>query len=316
MKYHICCSTDEGYVQHCAVMLCSLLENNKGDTLIVHILTPGLCDETQQRLTEMIRSYNSDCRFHQVDDFKLKGIGGVQIRKVFSNYVPYYKLLLSSIIDEETTIILYLDSDTVINGEITHIFNLDITMYALAAVEDIPIEYEHRMHMSLPYNAEYFNSGVMLVNLGYWRRKEAEEHLLQSAKRERYTFFHDQDALNAVFHSQWLSLHPRLNKFNTYLYLSFPRFLNWKDEFLFKKYPLIIHYAGYLKPWYNIPFIPYKSLYFKYLRLTPWKDCQKSYKISHAVILRLIVYILQRMHLNFIVRRIAIYKYRKDIQTR
>jgi lipopolysaccharide biosynthesis glycosyltransferase len=316
MKYHICCSTDDEYAQHCAVMLCSLLENNSSHVFVIHVLISELQTETQRRLENMIHSYNSECCFYQVDESKLRNIGGLQVENNFSYYAAYFRLLLSSVIDKEISIVLYLDSDIVVNADITHIFELNINRYALAAVEDISAEYTYRMHVSLPYISNGFNSGVMLLNLNYWRENNSEELLLHFVKKNKQVFFYDQDALNAVFHSQWFSLHPIWNRFHTYPYSCSPRFNNWKDEFLFKKHPLIIHYAGYLKPWYNFPLIPYRNLYLKYLRLTPWKNCPKSYKPSHTVILRLIVSILQRMHLNFIARCIAISKYRKDIQTR
>jgi lipopolysaccharide biosynthesis glycosyltransferase len=289
------------------------LKITKKKIFVIHILISDLCDGRKGKLRDIIRSYGSKCIFHRVEESMLQG---VQFRKKFPKYAAYFKLLLSSIIDKECAVVLYLDSDIIVNGEITHIFGMDISEYALAAVEDIPIEYDHRIQLSLPYTVRYFNSGVMLLNLDYWRKIGAEEKLLRFAKRERLVFFHDQDALNAVFCNQWLSLHPRWNRFKTYPYRCFPCFTNWKDEFLFKKHPLIIHYAGYLKPWYNIPFIPYRGLYRKYLRLTPWRDCGKSYKLFREIFLRLTVYILQRMRLHFVVRRIAISKYKKDMQTR
>lgn len=300
MKYPICCITDEDYAQHCGVMLCSLFENNKGKSFVIHILIPNLCNNTKEKLSKIIQSYGAESVFHQVDESKLKG---VQFRKKLPKYAAYFKLIMSSVIDRGTTTILYLDSDVVVNGDITHIFDLDISEYALAAVEDIPIEYDHRMQLSLPYTARYFNSGVMLVNLEYWRKNESEEKLLRFAKRERTVYFHDQDALNVVFRYRWFPLHPVWNRFSMYpYYLCFPRFSSWKDEFLFRKYPLIIHYASYLKPWYKAPFIPYRNVYCKYLELTPWKDCQEWYKPSREILLHLTVYILHRMRLYFILR--------------
>jgi lipopolysaccharide biosynthesis glycosyltransferase len=268
-EYHICCITDDKYAQHCAVMLCSLFEKNKDKIFCIHILTTTLNEDTKQKLSNMVQSYHSTCIFHRVDEAKLKG---VQLRKKVPNYATYFKLLLSSVIDEEINIVLYLDSDIVINGEITPIFELDIDKYALAAVEDAPIEYAHRMQLSLPCDAKYFNAGVMLVNLAYWRKNDSENHLLAFAKKERFVFYHDQDALNVVFQGQWFSLSPIWNKFNMYPWLCIPpRFDRWEDTFLFKKYPIVIHYVG-LRPWFNLPFIPYGKLYRKFLYLTPWKD--------------------------------------------
>jgi lipopolysaccharide biosynthesis glycosyltransferase len=196
----------------------------------------------------------------------------------------------------------------VVNGEITHIFDLDIRKYALAAVEDTPIEYDHRMQLSLPYTAQYFNSGVMLLNLEYWRKNEAEEKLLCFAKQKRVVFFHDQDALNVVFRHQWFALHPRWNKRPMYRVLYPPRFSNWKDEYLFNKYPLIIHYTGYIKPWHSFPFTPYGKLYRKYLRLTIGKDEAKFQKVNFwGACLHLGVWFLHKMRFYFLLRHLGLW---------
>jgi lipopolysaccharide biosynthesis glycosyltransferase len=107
----------------------------------------------------------------------------------------------------------------------------DISKYALAAVKDVPIEYEYRIQVSQPYNSGYFNSDVMLLNLEYWRKNDAEVQLLQYMAENIY---YDQDTLNAVFRDQWFALHPRWNKYHIYPCLYPPRFSNWKDEYLFK----------------------------------------------------------------------------------
>jgi lipopolysaccharide biosynthesis glycosyltransferase len=292
-EYHICCITDDQYAQHCAVMLCSLFENNKGKCFCIHILITELSDDTKRKLSSMIQTYHSICVFHRVDESKLKG---VQLREKAPKYAGYFKLLFSSVLDEQISIVLYLDSDIVINGEITSIFDLDISKYALAAVEDVPIEYAHRMQISLPYDIKYFNSGVMLLNLDYWRKNDSEKHLLDFAKKERYVFYHDQDALNVVFQSHWFSISPVWNKFNMYYPWWYPlRFGRWEDTLLFKKYPIVIHYTGCLKPWFNWPFVPYGKLYRKFLRLTPWKDIKSQNKIKWGGGYGNITYLLSHM---------------------
>jgi lipopolysaccharide biosynthesis glycosyltransferase len=298
-EYHICCITDNAYARHCAVMLCSLFEKNKGSCFCIHILITALNEGTKQKLSNMIESYHSTCMFHHVDETKLQG---VQIGKRVPNYATYFKLLLSSVIDETISIVLYLDSDIVVNGEITPIFDLDIDRYALAAVADVPIEYVHRMQLSLSCDAKYFNAGVMLINLDYWRRNDSEKHLLAFSKKERqdYIFFHDQDALNKIFQDQWFSLSPIWNKFNMYPWFAIPpRFDRGEDAFLFKKHPIVIHYAGYVKPWFNLPFIPYGKLYHKFVPLTPWKDIKFQNKLKLGGVLRIFLYLCRKTPLWF-----------------
>lgn len=50
--YHIVCVSDENYVQHAAVMLCSLFENNRGKQFHVYLFTTGIEANTQERLED------------------------------------------------------------------------------------------------------------------------------------------------------------------------------------------------------------------------------------------------------------------------
>jgi lipopolysaccharide biosynthesis glycosyltransferase len=253
-------------------------------------------------LRSIIEGYGSTCIFHKVDESILDGVrfGG---RKPLP-MVAYYRILLSSIIDDCIPKILYLDSDIVVVNNIVPIFGLEIDNYALAAVEDVPIADKYRMSLSLPYDAKYFNSGVMLINLNYWRKNNSENQLLSFAKRERKVYYYDQDAFNAVFRSQWFSLPRRWNKFSM-CPIDNLTFHDWRDKYEYSKYPMIIHYDTPLKPWLNFPIMPYKRLYYKYLKITPWKDAKSTKCGNYIYVCRILFFyylrfFLKRTHLYFL----------------
>jgi lipopolysaccharide biosynthesis glycosyltransferase len=155
----------------------------------------------------------------------------------------------------------------------------------------------------------------MLLNLDYWRENDSEKHLLDFAKKEREVFFYDQDPLNLVFRGQWFALHPVWNKFNIIPWYNLPpRFDRWEDAFLFKKYPLIIHYAGPLKPWFNFPFVPYRGLYCSFLRKTPWKSVRYPNKLKLRDVLRMLFDVCMITPLGFVPR--GFYKLRKRLYHR
>lgn len=270
MVKHISCATDDNYAQHCGVMLCSLFENNKESEYVVHILMnqDTLSEQNRDKLRQLVEKYHSECIFHHVDGTKLKGVQYRKNRPLTE--AAYYRILYASIFDESIHKIFYLDCDIVVNGKIDEIFDLDISEYGLAAVQDVDMyEDDHRMQMSLPYERCMFCSGVMLINLDYWRENHVEEKLLYYAKKPRHVYLHDQDALNAVFHNKWFRLAPKWNKFNMG-YLEDWQFLTKQDKEEFLHNPIIIHFLV-LKPWFDIPHLKYKELYYKYLDLTEWK---------------------------------------------
>ena len=266
---NICCSTDDNYAQHCAVMLCSLFVNNPTHRFSIHILINSLNEEYKKALTHLAKSYNSEIHFYEVDSSLLIGCKYRVLRPL--SEAAYYRVLLSSIIPSNIDKILYLDCDIVVIGDVCELFEIELDDYPLAAVQE-PVEIceDHRRQLSLPYGESYFNSGVLLINLDYWRKNNSQVNLLEFSKRDRHVYCHDQDALNYVFKKQWYRLPPKWNKSNTAT-LELIDFYHILDKREYIKDARIIHYIDEPKPWYGIYGTRYRKLYEKYLKISGWK---------------------------------------------
>ena len=146
---HIGCSTDDNYVHHACVMLCSLLENNPDDRIVVHLLHEKLTPKNQKAISHLVERYKAEIVFHRVDTTKLAGVKFRKKRPL--SLAAYYRLLLSSRLPQ-TDKILYLDVDMVVLGKIKPLFELYIEPYGVAAVKDVvPCIDEHRVQLSIPY---------------------------------------------------------------------------------------------------------------------------------------------------------------------
>ena len=276
---HICCSTDDNYAQHCGVMLCSLLENNRQARFTVHILIETLLEENRENLNKVVTGYGAICNFHVVNSELLDGVKYRKNRPLTK--AAYYRILMSSIFDSTISNVLYLDADLIVVGDITPLFTIDIDNYALAAPKDLAkLNDERRFQLSIQHGEPYFCSGMMLINLNYWRKNNSEEKLIEFSKRERKVYNHDQDALNAVFHGHWFMLSPKWNRFYPDIYdNSF--FEHKSDKIEFDKNPVIIHFSNYFKPWNKITWVgvkwtKYRNYYNKYLNLTPWQGAVRQ----------------------------------------
>lgn len=274
VRYHVACCTDDNYVQACGVLLCSLFEDNPNSRFHVHILIEEISEKNKQLFLSLVTVYDVLCTFHVVDVSRLEG---VRFRdKIPLTKAAYYRLLLASILDESVLKVLYLDCDMVVAGDVSPLFRLELNGYALAAVRDcktIPLSETHRFQLDFSYEDDYFNSGLMMVNLDFWRKERVEPLLLEYAKRERIVFFHDQDALNYVFKGKWFRISPKWNRMNMVV-MDFSVFQTKKDKREYVEDVRIIHYAtlGDLKPWKNISLIPLRCEYLRYKALTPWKN--------------------------------------------
>ena len=115
--YHIGCSTDDNYVHHASVMICSLLENNRDNAIVVHLLHDVLSQENVDFLTSLVHRYGAGIVFHKVDVRRLAGVKFRTHRPL--SMAAYYRLLLSSVLDGLDKV-LYLDVDTAVLGNVSH----------------------------------------------------------------------------------------------------------------------------------------------------------------------------------------------------
>lgn len=264
MVYNITCNTDDNYIQHCMAMLCSLFENNKEKHFHVYILTSSLSPENIESLNNLFGKYKQDFFFPKINESLLDG---VQFRKNRPlSKAAYYRLLLSSVLDVDK--VLYLDCDMIILGDINELYNVDLTNYSLAAcIDPMPFNNEHRMQLNLSVGTKTFCSGIMLLNLKYWRDNNSEPLLLSFAKRKREpVYLHDQDVLNYIFQNSWFVLPPKWNRtpmakgIYDIRYKYFDYYENYNN-------PMVYHYCSGVKPWDNV-FSLKRKYYVKYLNLS------------------------------------------------
>ena len=269
MECNVTINTDDNYLQHTMAMLCSLFENNKGHNIIVHVMQKELSENSRANIRNLAEHYNQTAVFYNVDESKLEG---VQFRKNRPlSKAAYYRLLLSSTLPSNIDKILYLDCDMIILRDISEIFRLDIGCYALAAcIDRFPYDNQHRLQLQMEADERTFCSGIMLVNLKYWR---VESGLLEYAKQHRkVVYLHDQDVLNYFFKKRWFLLPP---KWNRRAYAIYPPYYKIFKKFDLKEYiyePMLFHYAALdFKPWHK-SILPNSRPYRRYLILSNYEN--------------------------------------------
>ena len=107
----------------------------------------------------------------------------------FSKYTPFAFLRLFADKANIPNKIVYLDTDIMINGDISKLFNVDISNYELGVVLD------RYGRFFIKHN--YFNSGVLLMNM----QKIKETNLLVNVRnlcKNKKMIFPDQNALNKL----------------------------------------------------------------------------------------------------------------------
>ena len=288
----IFCSTDDHYAPHAGVMLTSLFENNREETFEVFVLTRGLAKENTYALQSLGEKYPATITILPVD---LAQFSNCPIRP--GDHITmeaYFRLMATQLLPKRIDRILYLDVDIVIDGSIRELWEWDIDNYAMGAVIDESFcNHEVYNRLRLDPVVPYFNSGVLLMNLNYWREHHVMERCMKCiGDNPDILSFHDQDTLNIVLKDEKVYLPIRYN-YQTGYYLSWI-YPDYPDEFKRQvldnaRRPVVIHFSGPLKPWTTSSDHPFRRKYLHYQHLSPWKGYPLIKDASPVTMSRLVL---------------------------
>jgi lipopolysaccharide biosynthesis glycosyltransferase len=187
----------------------------------------------------------------------------------------YYRLFAPVILPKDMDRILYLDCDMIIDGPINSMYHDDIGNAALACVLDEDYMSEKKYdRLDLEYTRTYFNAGMLLINLDYWRRHNVYERCMECISRiPEKLILHDQDTLNVVLKDEVKHIPMKYNMQTAFLYTKTRLEDSVREELLETlDTPVIIHYTGSRKPWLRHYYHPYLDHFRYYLGISRWKD--------------------------------------------
>ncbi len=151
--------------------------------------------------------------------------------------------------------ILYLDVDMIIKKDLKDIYNIDLKDNYAAVVKDYQAESILKSHKKIKHK-NYFNSGMMFLNLKKMRENNIPDKLLEIKKVCDCSFM-DQDALNIAFEEKVVYLPLKYNLMISNLGFDkdgIAKFYNITKDDLEETFnnPLIIHLTNRKKPWNDI----------------------------------------------------------------
>lgn len=264
--FNIVCVSDESYVQHTAVMLCSLFETNRGKSFNIFLLTNGIKEESAGRLNELCRKYDSHIDIITIDDKDIKDLPVGQWSTMM-----YYKLFMPTVLPQDADRCLFLDVDMIINDDIETLYHWDLKGTVIAAAEDMPDCIQIKDKIGLKPEDLYINSGVMVCDLAAWRKMEEAHPIFDFVHSVKDIIINEQNVI-ALYFRNHLTLLPIRWNMVTFYYLRvpkiFPKYLSELREA--QHHPGIIHFACPIKPWFKDCTHPFRHLYKHYLTKTVW----------------------------------------------
>lgn len=276
----ISCATDNNFVQHCCIMLVSLLSNNKD--VEIYIIADGLSTTNEEIIRMEIESQNGTVHFCKVTEDIAKEFPMSNLKRL--NHISratYFRLLLPEILPSHVSKVIYLDCDIIVNESIEELWNIDLTNNAIAAVPEIGSG-NNAERLGYPIEYGYFNAGVALMNLDYCRENKICNMFMEYIHKHRDILrYNDQDVLNGVLYDKCIHIMPMWNM-TSIIYLPDLKCrgdarngcvindyaAEKSNARKFKRNPPVLHYVSRPKPWQNGCTHPLYGLYFHYAKKT------------------------------------------------
>lgn len=185
----------------------------------------------------------------------------------------YYRLFASELLPKDIDRVLYLDCDIIVDGDVSNMYFSDLDGFsALVCTDIMSVQSGSPKRLGYDERHGYFNSGMMLINISYWREHDILRRSIKFIKEnsERLIYY-DQDVLNYVLHDSKKFIGIEYNFVSPYIMKSV---FNDLDQEIHQKVltcsPKIIHYT-YMKPWTIFAYkFPLTRVWEKYCKVSLW----------------------------------------------
>ena len=259
-------SSDDNYAPFIATTIASICDNTKSFCEF-YVLDGGIVEENKAKICELKKQFNNfSIEFISID---LEKYFKESITTTYLSKSTYSRFLISNI-KPQIEKAIYIDIDIIALGDIQKLFEIDLedkTIGAIADQGDFKTLSDLKEKLDLPENHQYFNAGVLLINLKQWREECITNKLFEIEKeyQEKLQFL-DQDILNIVFKNNYKILDDIYNlQYST-------------------KNAIIRHFVNVFKPWKanyikignSVQFLAGFDEFWKYAQMTKFKDILKT----------------------------------------
>ena len=269
----LCAICDTGYAVPTTVMLTSAkLNKAAGSQYHISLISNGLSGYDKRKLLEL-SSDDFEMEIIECDGSKYDGI---PIASVFSTSVMI-KCDLAEILTGLDKVLL-VDGDILVKKDLTELWNIELGDNILAACSDMVGVVGDKLH-ELVGTPDYFNAGVMLMNLDIMRRENIGKKVVDTKLAAPSTWtLPEQDPYNVVCDGRWIKLPVKWNTpitlfkyfnysisaINKYYGTDYESYTALEDE------SCLMHFCVF-KPWKN-KLMHYADVWQKYHNVSPYGD--------------------------------------------
>ncbi|HJC08849.1 MAG TPA: glycosyltransferase family 8 protein [Candidatus Gemmiger stercorigallinarum] len=277
---------DDNYAPHAGISMTSLLENNRDiDELTVYFAAQDLSQQNLDRLCALARQYGrrivflDTCRARQaMDQYPCRGWNG--------SLATWLRFFVLDQIPVDVDRLLWLDADTIVTGSLKPLCSLSLDGWAAACACDA-ICYRERYRLGFSSQDAYYNAGVILFHLAYWRQQSLLDSLFRRLPERIDSYrLNDQDMLNDMLFGRIQKLPPAYNLQGTHLAYDTQAYFSvypWQPSAYYtpaqidaaRAAPVVVHFFRFLGdyPWQagdNLH--PARTLYQSWKEKSLWAD--------------------------------------------
>ena len=273
---HICFSFHDetgSFAKFSGTAMLSAFENISKPlpSITVHILHDNtLTDENRDKFSYLAGRWGQVVKFYNVEEIcadKITQMNSLltDADKTLLNPAMLYKFLIPQVLSTNIDKVIYFEPSVIVNLDISELWRVELGDKMLGVVPALSISSDIHTQDKVVADGfvkkeDYFNSGVMLMNLGLLRTEEKKIlDAIKFANEHKYLELLDQTVLNYCFSTKTLKLPAQFN--------SFVRVARKSKEPVAKK---IYYYTGYALQ-LNMD-EPFNALWLEYFARTPWFD--------------------------------------------
>lgn len=266
---------DDNYAKYAACAIKSIIVNSSKDyEYNIIIVNQGLTEETKEKLKKL-ETENFKIIFKEMKE-GLSEITDREENRLRCDYFTltiYLRLFIADMFKEYDKAI-YIDSDIVVPGDISELYNHELSNNIFGACSDLSVQNVPEL-VNYIENAigvdrlKYINSGVLLMNLKMMRDLKFSEKFITLLNKYHFdTIAPDQDYINAMCNGKIL-----------YLDNTWDAMPNNNTKPLDN--PKLIHYNLFQKPWCYDD-IQYESYFWKYAKNSGYYDELVKFKANYS----------------------------------
>jgi lipopolysaccharide biosynthesis glycosyltransferase len=232
---------DGTYAMQLATALRSAVDANRsGRPLDVHIFCGQFSASLRRRVADSVPHGSVTIRWVPVDLTPFERFSTLpHISKM-----TFARFMIPRIFSKDVRRALYLDADILVLGDLDPLWETDLKGAVVGAVLDRILDPQIKAQAPglrrFPSVRDYFNAGVLLIDLDRWRKEHISETAMQYLTLHPDSPLADQDALNVACDGRWAELGLRWNFYD-----------HFKTAILHMpatERPSIVHFTGQ-KPW-------------------------------------------------------------------